>query len=107
MEKLVLTVPGMWADHHVLAVRGLVEVSDGVVVTGASALSATLSLDYDAAKTDPQRIVALLEKAGYPPGDRSEGEPPPSNKPAWSTAGVRVTTTDPADLAMSGDHRKY
>ena len=107
MEKLVLIVPGMWADHHVIAVRGLVQEEAGVVVMGASALDTTLSLDYDPAKIDPQRICALLEKGGYPPGDPPEVEAPPSDKPAWATAGVRVTTTDPADLAMSGDHRKY
>jgi copper chaperone CopZ len=107
MEKLVLIVPGMWADHHVIAVRDLVREEDGVVVTGASALDTTLSLDYDPAKIDPQRVAALLDKAGYPPGERPKAEAPPTDKPAWSTAGVRVTTTDSADLAMSGDHRKY
>ena len=107
MEQLVLIVPGMWADHHVIAVRGLIKEEDGVVVSGASALDASLRLDYDPAKTDPQRIVARLEQAGYPTGDGPEADAPPTDKPAWLTSGVRVTTTDPADLTMSGDHRKY
>jgi len=107
MEQLSLTVPGMWADHHVSAVRGLFQEEDGVVVTGASAMDATLQLEYDPVTTDPQRIAARLEQAGYPPGDPREAEAPPQDKPAWATAGVRVTATDPADLAMSGDHRKY
>jgi hypothetical protein len=107
MEHLVLIVPGMWADHHVIAVRGLFKDEDGVVVTGASALDATLRLDYDAARTDPQKLAARLEQAGYSIGAGPEAEGPPTDKPAWLTAGVRVTTTDPADLTMSGDHRKY
>ncbi len=107
MEQLVLIVPGMWADHHVIAVRDLLEADDGVAVTGASALTATLRLDYDPARTDPERIAARLEEAGYRPGEPGAGEAPPTDKPEWATAGVRVTATDPADLAMSGDHRKY
>jgi hypothetical protein len=70
-------------------------------------MDATLWLEYDPAKTDPQTIAARLEQAGYPVGESPEAEAPPTDKPAWLTAGVRVTTTDPADLTMSGDHRKY
>jgi hypothetical protein len=92
MEELTLAVPGMWADHHVLAVRGLLREDDAVTLTAASALERTVRIEYDASRTDPQRITA----AG-----------PPTDKPAWATAGVRVTTTNAVDLAMSGDHRKY
>ena len=107
MEQLALIVPGMWADHHVIAVRSLFPQGEGISVTGASAMDATLLLEYDPAKTDPQRIAARLEQAGYPVGDAPDAETPPADKPAWGTAGVRVTETDPADLSMSGDHRKY
>lgn len=107
MEQLALTVPGMWADHHVIAVRGLFQDAAGVEVVGASARDATLTLEYDPAKTDPQQLTARLQEAGYSVGEAGEAEAPPTDKPAWATAGVRTTTTDPADLAMSGDHRKY
>jgi copper chaperone CopZ len=107
MEQLALIVPGMWADHHVIAVRGLFHESEGVHVTGASAMDATLVLEYDPAKTDPQKIAAELEQAGYSAGEPQDADASPTDKPAWGTSGVRVTTTDPADLAMSGDHRKY
>jgi copper chaperone CopZ len=107
MEQLALSVPGMWADHHVIAVRGLLREVEGVEVAGASARDAAVRLEYDPAKTDPQKIAAGLERAGYPVGEAAEAEAPPTDKPAWASAGVRVTTTDPADLAMSGDHRKY
>jgi copper chaperone CopZ len=107
MEQLALTVPGMWADHHVIAVRALFQQEEGIAISGASAMDATLLLEYDPAKTDPQAIVATLEQAGYPTGEAPEAEAPPTDKPAWLTAGVRVTVTDPVDLTMSGDHRKY
>jgi copper chaperone CopZ len=107
MEQLALIVPGMWADHHVITVRGLLRDADGVAVTGASAMDATVRLEYDPDTTDPERIAAELEQAGYPIGRAADAEAPPTDKPAWATAGVRVTATDPADLTMSGDHRKY
>jgi copper chaperone CopZ len=107
MEQLALIVPGMWADHHVIAVRGLFREAEGIEVADASAMDATLRLEYDPARTDPQRIAALLEQAGYAPGERPDADAPPTDKPAWLTAGVRVTATDPVDLSMSGDHRKY
>ena len=107
MEQLALIVPGMWADHHVIAVRRLFQDADGIEVAGASAMDATLRLEYDPQKTDPQRIAAELGQAGYPVGAPPEAGASPTDKPAWATAGVRVTSTDPADLAMSGDHRKY
>jgi hypothetical protein len=107
MEQLALNVPGMWADHHVITVRGLFREAEDVQVTGASAMDATLCLEYDPATTDPQKIAAQLEAAGYPTGDASDAAAPPTDKPEWLTAGVRVTVTDPADLTMSGDHRKY
>jgi copper chaperone CopZ len=107
MDQLALNVPGMWADHHVIAVRGLIQEVDGAVVTEASARDYTLTLEYDPAKTDPQKIAAQLEQAGYTIGEAPDAEAVPTDKPAWATAGVRVTSTDQADLAMSGDHRKY
>jgi copper chaperone CopZ len=107
MEQLALIVPGMWADHHVIAVRGLFKDTEGVEVAAASARDLKLDLEYDPAKTDPQKIAAQLEEAGYSTGEAPEAEAPPTDKPAWGTAGVRVTTTDSTDLAMSGDYRKY
>ena len=107
MEQLVLTVPSMWADHHVVAVRELLRDEEGVAIAAASALYTRVSLTYDPSRTDPQRIAARLEAGGYPAGDPAEASAPPPNKPAWATTASRVTTTDPADLSMSGDHRQY
>jgi copper chaperone CopZ len=107
MEELTLAVPGMWADHHVLAVRDLLREDDAVTSTTASALTGVVRVEYDASRTDPQRIIALLAEGGYACGEPEAADSPPTDKPAWLTAGVRVTTTNAVDLAMSGDHRKY
>jgi hypothetical protein len=107
MEELILVVPGMWADHHVLAVRDILREDDAFSVTAASALERTVRIEYDAARTDPQHITELLAEGGYACGESDEAAGPPTDKPAWATAGVRVTTTNAVDLSMSGDHRKY
>ena len=69
--------------------------------------AARVDIEYDAARTDPQRIAALLSAGGYACGAAEQTADPPTDKPAWLTAGVRVTTTNAVDLAMSGDHRQY
>jgi len=107
MEELTLAVPGMWADHHVLAVRDVLREDDAVAFTAASALERTVRIEYDASRTDAQRIKDSLAESGYPCGEPEQAAGPPTDKPAWATAGVRVTTTNTVDLAMSGDHRKY
>ncbi len=71
MEQLTLSVPGMWADHHVLAVRDLLREDDAVTSTTASALEGAVRIEYDAARTDPQRIAALLSEGGYACGEPS------------------------------------
>lgn len=107
MQELVLEVPGMWADHHVIAVREVLQREDGISVTAASARDATVRIEYDPDRADAKHIATVLEAAGYPPGAATPAASPPTDKPAWATAGVRVTTTNPADLKMSGDHRNY
>ena len=85
MEQLTLIVPGMWADHHVIAVRGLFQGAEDVRVTGASAMDATLRLEYDPAKTDPQRIAAQLEQAGYATGEAPDADAPPTDLCAFAS----------------------
>ena len=108
MEELTLAVPGMWADHHVLAVRDLLRQDDAVTSITASALDARRPrrvrrrAHRSAAHRRPARA-----RAGTPAAKPTHAAAPPTDKPAWATAGVRVTTTNAVDLAMSGDHRKY
>ena len=107
MKELILAVPGLWADHHVLAVRELLRQDEGVRTAVVSALDRSVTLTFDPDRTDAVRITALLEQGGYQSGPAEEPAAPPTDKPAWDTAGVRITATNAVDLAMSGDHRKY
>ncbi len=107
MEELVLALPGLWADHHVLAVRDILGQDEAVQVVTVSALDRSVTVTYDPARTDPATIAALLQAGGYQAEAAEEPAPALTSKPAWATAGVRVTTTNAVDLAMSGDHRKY
>lgn len=106
MEDLTLAVPGLWADHHVLAVLDLLREDQGIGDVTASALDGSVRLTFDPGVTDASRIAARLEDAGYAVGATLPAEAPPPDPQGWKT-GLRVTVTDPADLAMSGDHRLY
>ena len=102
-----LTVPGMWADHHVLMVREVLFAIDGVEEVKAEALPRTVTVGFDAARTGAAAVTHALEAAGYASGDLVESGDRQQNKPEWTSNGSRVTLTNELDLAMSGDYRKY
>ena len=111
MEKVVLDVPTLWADHHVLRIRDALMPHQGVEDVYASSAWKQVLVTYDPAKTDPAAIEKTLADAGYPVG---EGEVPvltqPTEKrkdPKWGVLGIRVTETNQADLEMSGEFRRY
>jgi copper chaperone CopZ len=111
MEKVVLDVPTLWADHHVLKVRDALTALEGVDGVYASSAWKQVLVNYDAAKTDQAAIEQALAGAGYPVG---EGEVPvlvqPSEirrDPQWEVVGARMTETNQADLEMSGEFRRY
>jgi copper chaperone CopZ len=111
MSKLVLDVPTLWADHHVLKVRGALVTLEGVDEVYASAAWKKVLVNYDADKTDPATIEKALADAGYP---TDEGEvsvlvqPGKLNRdPQWNVLGARKTETNLVDLEMSGEFRRY
>jgi copper chaperone CopZ len=111
MEKVVLEVPTLWADHHVLKVRDALASLEGVEDVYASSAWKQVLVAYDSAKTGPAAIEKTLAEAGYPVG---EGEVPvlvqPSPRrrdPGWETLDARGTQTNRADLEMSGEFRRY
>lgn len=69
MEKLVLTIPTLYGDHHTTAVRRLLEPLPGVSNLLVSAAFRQVSLTYDAGKTPLQAIEKTLADQGYAPGE--------------------------------------
>ena len=111
MDKVVLDVPTLWADHHVLKVRDALGAVEGVDNVYASSAWKQVLVNYDAARTDPSAIERALADAGYPVG---EGKVPVLTQagkmlrdPQWAEMNLRVTETNMADLEMSGEFRRY
>lgn len=104
MEELVLGVPGMYADHHVLAVRNALLALDGVDDVQASSAFKTVRVSFDAKNTSAQIIAMALVDAGYAPaglgGDGNGTVPVSTGKkdPAWADLSMRTVETHPAEL---------
>ncbi len=102
MEELILEMPSMYGDHHVLKVREVITALEGVEEVYASSAWKQVMISFDPKKTKPADVEKALSDAGYPP---NEGEPPilvhPTSikrDPQWELIGVRATQTNPADL---------
>jgi copper chaperone CopZ len=100
----------MFADHHVLKARTALLALDGIKDVYASSAWQAVIVEYDEAKIQQAAIEQSLADAGYapdnvPPVLAESG--PQYQDPSWQSFGTRVTQTNQADLAMSGDHRKY
>ena len=110
MEKVTFSIPAMWADHHVLAIREALGQVRGVEDIVASALFKDVLIEYDPATVSTETLVKVLSGAGYQiaqspllptyPERTDDGSD-------WFRFQERVTETDLRDLEMSGDHRKY
>ena len=111
MEKVVLNVPSLWADHHVLKVRDVLVALEGVEDVYASSAWKQVLVSFDPTKLQPSAIEKTLAEAGYSVG---EGELPVLTQPddlrrdpQWEVLGSRMTTTNQADREMSGEFRRY
>ncbi len=109
MEKKTFTVPALFADHHVIKVKQLLSPLKGVENVVASSAFKEVTVEFDPAKTSADALVKALTEAGYAPGKEQVVEKSPMAKPdpAWEVLGVRTVTTNPVDLQLSGEFRKY
>lgn len=110
MKKIILEIPSMFGDHHVLAVREALTKLNGIMEVYASSAWKQLMISFDPKKIKQPEIEQALTNAGYPVG---EGEPPvlvetdaKKFDPQWKTLGVRITRTNKADVEMSGEFRR-
>ena len=106
MEKVIVDVPSMYADHHVLVVRELLTGQEGVAEVYASAAFKQVLVHYDPAAIQPDAITNLLTEAGYTQA-MSMPVQGKTAEDAWKTGPFRMTETYQADLVMSGEFRKY
>ena len=110
MERTILDVPKMYADHHVEAVRATLLQLQGVDQVVASSGQKKVVVSYDPARVNPAAIQEALRAAGYAPGEEWELPKVPEGKDddsAWFCSIQRATKTNTKDLEMSGDFRKY
>ncbi len=111
MKQLILEMPTMYADHHVLKVRETLEGLKGIEEAYASSAWKKLMISYEEKSIKPAEIEEALTKAGYSPG---EGATPIlvtassdlKRDPQWEKLGSRVTETNQIDLEMSGQSRR-
>jgi copper chaperone CopZ len=111
MKKVVLDIPTLWADHHVLKVRDALVNLEGVEEVFASSGWKQVLVTYNGTRTSQATMEKVLAEAGYPVG---EGEMPvlalPGTKlrdPQWQGMSLRMTETNMVDLEMSGEFRRY
>ncbi len=110
MENVSFDIPRMYADHHVLAVRELLLQTRGVEEVRTSALLKKVWVTFDPAVTSAQALQEVLQKAGYGPGEALELarlQPAAKDGSFWHTWYPRDTRTNPLDIEMSGDFRRY
>ncbi len=109
MERLFLIVPNLYADHHVTRVRRLLFSLNGVEDVYASAAFKQVAVQFDPEKISRAQLLDALTGAGYAPGNLESVERTPDHTadPAWDALAQRAVTTNPVDLQMSGEFRKY
>lgn len=110
MEKVTFSIPALWADHHVLAVRQALGQVAGVEEVIASALYKDVLVKYDPTTVTADTLAAKLAEAGYEIAKSPSLPTYPQridDSSDWFQFQERITTTDMRDLEMSGDFRKY
>jgi copper chaperone CopZ len=110
MEKVTFSIPALWADHHVLAVRQALGQVAGVQEVIASAMYKDVQVKYDPATVTADTLAGKLAEAGYDIGKGPELPAYPQridDSSDWFQFQERITETDMRDLEMSGDFRKY
>jgi len=65
MEKLVLTIPTLYGDHHTTEVRKTLEGMKGIDDLYVSSAFSQISLSYDPKVVKPDKIRNALAEKGY------------------------------------------
>ena len=65
MEKLLLTIPTLYADHHTTAVVKILEGTEGIKDFYVSSAFSYISLSFDPKAVKPEEIRSVLAEQGY------------------------------------------
>ena len=102
MENLILSIPTLFGDHHVTAVRTILEALPGVSEVYVSASSKQVALQYDPKSAKPAEIESALAEQGYASGDEepvyavSVDREPTRHSAAMEAAGAAMTFQETA-----------
>lgn len=80
MTSVIIDVPAMYADHHVVEVRRILNDVPGVRAVYASSAFRIVEVDFDPEHTSAEALERVLEEAGYRsdlPVPVEPGEPAP------------------------------
>jgi len=88
MEKLLLSIPTLYGDHHTLAVRALLEKMDGISNLFVAPSRHMLALEFDPKKVKREAIEKALAEQGY-----EQGTPEPGYVPSYSERSTRHSAT--------------
>jgi excisionase family DNA binding protein len=96
VENISIKVPGMYGDHHTLAVQRALAQLPGIMGVWASAASREVQIKFDPALIGAAQIHAALVAAGYP-SENGSGTAIPAGAhqkdPAWAQTHLRMTQT--------------
>lgn len=109
MRKIVVDVPEMYGDHHVLRVREALLNAAGVKEVIASSARRKVGVVFDEAVTSPEALRDALVAAGYSFEAPASHEMPLRHEDgsSWYVVADRVTKTEIKDREMAGDFRRY
>ncbi len=107
-ERVTLTLPGMYADHHVQRVRELLSKVSGVGDVYASSMTMKVEVEFDPSLTTPEAIRSAVARGGYSEGPvQAAASDILTQRSSWFRASLRMTSPNAVDKAQSGDFRKY
>jgi copper chaperone CopZ len=109
MKNIVLDVPGMYGDHHVLRVREVLLGLGGVSQVTASAGRRKVAVGFDEKVTSAEAIQEAVTSAGYAPEPALAMHYPKRHEDGseWYVVVDRTTVTERKDREMAGDFRRY
>lgn len=93
MDKLVLTIPSLYADHHTTAVRKILQAIPGVSDVTVSSAFHQVSMSLDTGKTSAEAVTRSLAEQGYTTGE---------DEPAYPISMADRSTRHTATIAGTG-----